>query len=477
MRIRILLGVLVLGGVVSTRAAEPNVVRLIGQLGSDTYADREDAGKALEAAGAAALPLLRKAAEGDDPEVRRRAAGLVRRIERRIENAKLLVAPRVRLLFKDVPVAEAINRLSEAVGGDVRFDGDAARIAGRRITLDTGEVPYWEAFDHFCREAGLVEKLRTASRERDNGSVEQVIIFNGQVIRTNEPPDNRILLTDGKPAPLPTATLGPFRVRALPPGTPVPGASKVEGELLVGLDAAVDPRLRWDRLLSLRVRKAVDDQGQELTAVVTPPAERAARSSTTSSVVIVNGRTSRTEDESRQVGVRLRAGSKAAKKLTELSGTASVLVLLPAEPLLTVDDVLKASGKTTDGVAGSAFKVVEVTKEGNGLVRLKAHVQPPESEMADGLPLYFTTRVVVRGQMLGDEPAPLHGASYALRDEKGQAYQLVDVDTPSSRGGPREVILTFLQKNGQGEPAKLEFSARRGVVIDVPFTLTDVPLP
>jgi hypothetical protein len=479
MRIRTLLGLLVLGAVGAVVcAAEPDVARLVGQLGSDSYAEREDAVRLLDAAGGPALPALRKAAQSDEPEVRRRAAGLVRRIERRLENTKLLSASTVRLVFKDTPIPEAVARFSEAVGGDLRLDGDAAKLAGRRITLDTGEVPYWEAFDRFCREAGLVEKPRGSARERDTVAMEQVIIFNGQVIRPSEPPDTRITLTEGKPTELPTATVGPVRIRALPPGTLVAGASRIEGEFLLGLDAAVDPRMRWEKLLGVRVHKALDDQGQELTGIVTPPAERSVRTTTSSSVVIMSGRSSQPSEDTRQAAVRLRAGAKSAKKLAEVSGTVSALVLLPAEKMLTVDDILKAAGKSTDGVAGSAVKVVEVTKEESGLIRLRAHVQPPVSEMADGTPLYFTTRVIVRGQMVGDEPAALHGAGYSLLDDKGQAYQFVDVETPSTRGGgPREVILTFLQKKGQGEPAQLEFRARRGVVIDVPFTLKDVPLP
>lgn len=476
MRIRTLFALLLLG-TATVSAAEPprNLGSLIAQLGSEQYADREDAVRALDAIGGPALPLLRKAAASDDPEVRRRAAGLVRKIERRLDNAKWLVPTPFRLALRDATLADALTQLGEAVGTEFRFDGDAAKTADRKITLDTGEVSYWEAFDRFCQEAGVSLQSRTAQR-RDSG-VQQIIIYNGQIIRTDDPPDHRIVLVDGKPTPTPTADVGPVRLRALPPGTVVPGVSKAEGELQVALEAAIDPRLRWEKLVSLRVRRAVDDQGQELTHVVTPPAERTMRSST-SSVVIINGRLdSSSNADPALTAIRLRAGAKPTKKLTEVSGTVTGLMLLPVEKLLTVDDVLKAAGKSTEGIAGSAFKVVEATKDESGLVRVRAHVQPPVSDLLDGTPLYFTTRIIARGRMLGDEPLPLHNASYTLVDDKGQAYQLVDTETPESRGGLREVILTFLQKKGQGEPAKLEFRARRGVVVDLPFTLKDVPLP
>ncbi len=52
--------------------------RLIQQLGSDNFTERESASKALEAIGEAALPALRKAQANPDLEVRRRAGDLIR---------------------------------------------------------------------------------------------------------------------------------------------------------------------------------------------------------------------------------------------------------------------------------------------------------------------------------------------------------------------------------------------------------------
>src|SRR5947209_6261916 len=69
------------------RAAEPEAAEireLIRQLGSDQFMERETAGKRLEAIGLPALPLLRKAADSEDPEVRQRAAQLVEGMERRL---------------------------------------------------------------------------------------------------------------------------------------------------------------------------------------------------------------------------------------------------------------------------------------------------------------------------------------------------------------------------------------------------------
>jgi uncharacterized protein (TIGR03067 family) len=60
--------------------------RLIQQLGSKRFREREAACKALERVGESALDALHEAATGEpDPEVRRRATGLVERIEAQVK--------------------------------------------------------------------------------------------------------------------------------------------------------------------------------------------------------------------------------------------------------------------------------------------------------------------------------------------------------------------------------------------------------
>src|SRR4051794_39018486 len=70
-------------------APPPQVDRLIRQLGSDRYAQRESATQALDRLGGPALPALRKAAGSPDPEVRRRARRLVAAIARRLSGEVL----------------------------------------------------------------------------------------------------------------------------------------------------------------------------------------------------------------------------------------------------------------------------------------------------------------------------------------------------------------------------------------------------
>src|SRR5262245_60981497 len=76
--------------------ANPQPVEdLVRQLGDVSFRARERASEALVALGARSLPHLRKAAEGTDAEVRRRARECLRRIEADFHPALVAAAARV----------------------------------------------------------------------------------------------------------------------------------------------------------------------------------------------------------------------------------------------------------------------------------------------------------------------------------------------------------------------------------------------
>src|SRR5262249_13909352 len=139
------------------------LTQLTLQLGSSQYSEREAAERELDAAGPTALPALKRAAQSDDAEVRRRAEALVQQIEKRVETAKLLEPRTVRLVYRHQPVAEAVADFAHQTGFPLQIGGNtpqgniSVKPINRKITLDTGAVPFWEAFDRLCREAGLVE--------------------------------------------------------------------------------------------------------------------------------------------------------------------------------------------------------------------------------------------------------------------------------------------------------------------------------
>jgi hypothetical protein len=168
MRSRLLLPALVFGlglaglAVIPLPAAAPppntkSVAQLVQQLSSAEYDDREAATEALESIGEPALVALRKAAESRDMEVRKRAGELVGKIEKQVERNRILAPRRVHLLYKNVPLPEAIADLRARSGYNVVLHDPTNKLRERKVTLDTGNVPFWEALDQFCAKANLIE--------------------------------------------------------------------------------------------------------------------------------------------------------------------------------------------------------------------------------------------------------------------------------------------------------------------------------
>src|SRR5262245_49238147 len=124
------------------KAEAKKIARLITDLGSNQFAERDQATRVLDKLGAPALAALQEACRSQDLEVRRRAEELVRTITRRLETARLLEPKRVQLVFKDTPVSEAVEILARTTGFTIQYEGDKRPIQDRKITLDTGNTTF-----------------------------------------------------------------------------------------------------------------------------------------------------------------------------------------------------------------------------------------------------------------------------------------------------------------------------------------------
>jgi hypothetical protein len=127
------------------------VAHLIDQLGSPRHADREGAARMLWGLGGPSLPALRQAATSNpDLEIRRRAAGLATRIDRHFESERLLTPPKVRLRYDREPLQSAVADFVRLTDLPAVLVSDPAGGSPRTVTLDTGEVTPWQAFEQFC---------------------------------------------------------------------------------------------------------------------------------------------------------------------------------------------------------------------------------------------------------------------------------------------------------------------------------------
>ena len=139
---------------------DDRVTQLIKQLGSTKYSEREKAQRELEQIGMPALEPLRKATKDNDLEVSRRSQELVKKLVDKITAQALLAPKMVNLSFKDTPLTKAIEELRKQSGYEISFQfGRALASSERTVTLETGEVTFWEAFDKLCQAGKLREVL------------------------------------------------------------------------------------------------------------------------------------------------------------------------------------------------------------------------------------------------------------------------------------------------------------------------------
>lgn len=614
---------------IATKDADADrVAKLIEQLGSDSFADREAATRGLERLGAAALEGLRKAAQSNDVETRRRAEALVKKIEKELASEELMRAKRVRLRFSDTPLPEAVAELAKQSGYEIALEDPDGKLKERKVTLATDEVPFWQAVDLLCKAGGLVEaddgeplglpmlpggpggfnaraiaigalpaipvlpgkgpgpgapigggvpaakptpaapaagkkpakpapapdpqgeQVKPPAATPPAGKSAPAGLPAGKGPPAVAPPNgkdaklpppaaglggigpfggfglqgprafaggvsapsgrNRLLLKDGKPASLPTAYIGAARVRANSDtkGFPAPAH---EGEVNVGLHFSLEPRLLWLQFTAMHLDKAVDDQDQTLEEAVAP------KDAAGPGVPGIGGpgggiALAFPPDQARGLlsganlytWLRLKKGEKPAKTLKQLKGTLTAEVLGPMKPLITVENLLKAEGKTIKDKDGGSLEVLEIVRDDDDQVRIKLAVDPP-ADWAPGAVTVAAGVVVappaaapgavppppLPAAKLPPPPAPAAGAimmgvpansqhqEISLLDAKGKPIATTS-HSLSFRGGDKGFTHMHeytLRLPKDQDTIKLVFSGRRPATIDIPFTLKDVPLP
>ena len=464
---------------------------LVQQLGSKSFAAREQATRALDAMGAAALPALRQAAGSRNLEIRRRAAGLLRNVERRVEAAKLLAPPRVRLVYKDTPIAQAVADLGKRTGLTLKLAGDRDALARRKVTLDTGEVPLWEAYDLFCRAAGLAEEepvvpapqpviqqggvsVRIVGIRGGGGFVPETVDVLGKAAADELP---EFTLRPGTPG-APTHFAGAVRVRALSAAASAPARSP--GELLLHLDVTATPTVRWREVVGIKLARALDDQGQALKGRLAQ-LKQESFVAPQRGMVVINGRVvtapnERPKEPSRLVPVRFTPGPKPTKSLKELSGLLVARVQSAPEVLVSVPDIATAAGKKFTGPQGAWVQVHEVRRDDDRSVTLRVEVAAVPQELSDGVGNNeLMLNVMINGKRLGEPERLLSDANFGLLDARGHGpHATRAVYTRKHTATSQEYELTY--PAAPGAALRFVYRDRRSAIVEVPFTLKDVPL-
>ena len=612
----LVLSLAVLATISAPAADNINAVKLVAQLGSSDFEEREAAASALEAMGAQALDALRQGLQSEDPEVRMRSGLLVKKLETRIASASLLAGKRVRLVYQNKPLTEALADFNKQSGYTITLQDPQGTLKDRTITLDTGDVTFWQALDKFCDAAGLTEdnpfsqqfgqpgigrpiirrqiqvvpvqvapappadapqkpgnperQLRDDAKPTEKKKVEelpqveaekkledkpaekvpatapqprqgvqqiqpaqpaqpqvvakaQVVVIQAQPAIAPAPipmqinPGQGIVLRDGK-GTLPTDASSSIRVRALDRND---FFGQNEKEILLALQVTPEPRLHCQVLPHVKITKAIDENGQNLAAIDPETELNLPPNPPGFQPVPRPGRLGRPVVRQQLpmeniFPVRLKAGNQPSKTIKELRGVITAQVQGEAQPIITVDEILKAAGKTFKGGDNGVIRVLEVKKQDDGQVEIRFEFEAPRDVITVGsiTPVppsqpqpaqpALQVRPLVRVQPVPQpavpqlapqplqpapqppqvapqppQPAPVANHGFTLLDDKGNSLPLLNVISTNrndARGGViTEYRMTF--RSAKTEPARLVFMGQHTVTVEVPFTLKDVNVP
>lgn len=433
--------------------------RLIAQLGSDQFAEREAAARELARLGPPVLEALRKASANPDLEIRRRAARLIPEIERRAEIDSLLTPTRIHLAYGGTVLPEAVADFSRRSGLPIELMDSERRLAGRKLTLDTGNTAWWRAFDALCHAGRLVPVKDMLEALPDSLPCSPHCYNVG------------MRLTSGTSEALATDYVGAFHVEARPAWVLSDGQPTPEDVHALALRVWPEPKVHWQSVQGLRIDKAVDDAGQvlRLKGDIKPSA---------------------LEGVGEYVIVRLGKGGRPAKALKELAGHVTLRASTGPRALLSVDNLLKVTGPTEREAHGVYLKILDV-KQGGGELTLRlqlkvaADVIPARSPKrvnvaADVIPARSPIRANKEDLVVGFTNSPRSGI--VVLDAKGNRLPLPETTTmryQASAKGMAPVVseyeLTYQLPPGSAAD-KLVYYGMRTVAIDLPIRLRDITL-
>jgi hypothetical protein len=235
--------------VVLVMATDPDPSVLVSKLGSKNGGERESAAVALQALGTKALPALRAARDGQDVEIRQRAALLIQKIE----GAQLVRPSLVALDFSDRPMSDVIQSISAATGCRLSIYEVRKDWLATRITLHKpGPVSFWKTVDSLC-EAGRFQY--NLGMGPDGTSV---ALFRDEI--SGPASDHgafRVLVDE-------IVFNHRYRKVHLPGGGLDPPEKKDEDKSFITLWIMVEPRMMIRSGGRLERLSAVDDRGQTL---------------------------------------------------------------------------------------------------------------------------------------------------------------------------------------------------------------------
>jgi hypothetical protein len=321
------------------------------------------------------------------------------------------------------------------------------------------------------------------------GGAQGQLVINGRVARTAMAAQNeKIALLDGPGASPIEHHAGAVRFRLLPAGTPIAGLAS--DNTLWPLQVSAEPRAQFGGIMAVRIEKAVDANGAplEATAVIAP----FANNDQVIFLPMANGLVRTQSGGAGVAALRLIHPDKTAKSIRLIAGEVSAQLRL-TEPLAQIERPLKA-GAIANGVAGVSLKVVECASEASE-TKLTIELNSPPDIQPNNAFAGNAGRIVAQGGIVFQQQIAMNAGAelvalpagtnefmgVALEDGHGNRWAATHGQRESMRFGPdgltSRLLIRYKAPADNAAAARLVFRGSRPIVIAIPFTFRDVPLP
>ncbi|MDB5351707.1 MAG: hypothetical protein JWN86_2954 [Planctomycetota bacterium] len=436
----------------------------VARLSSSKAAERATALAEIERLGEAALPALAVAANSRDLMLRAQAAALMDSIEGR----RLIRPTLVALDFRDLPLASAVDSISQRSGMTLVLDPENdPRWKTKSVTIQAPQpVPLWDALDRLAKAGGLRldPPANPWMRQRQ-------VFFNAQGQRRRLSSGNELIFRpDDGAVPAPTSDSGAFRVsivgirlnrnRSFIRTLETIGQPAATSQFTAQFMVRSEPRLTLASLDQPRLDEAVDDLGQSLLSSEPSP-------------VVVNLNRGFDENLMRVTPIilSLKYPESPGRTITRLRGSVRALVVgRRPDPL--VFPLAGSIGKTF-GAEGISIQLHQIRQAQDGRetsVELTLNM-PGGLGMNPGMHNLSDPRSVLR-------PPPSARGQIDFLDTKGRLCQTIDLGLVGmGYASSGRTSLTIQPPEGVGPPVEARYFAATWASILVPFEFHNIPMP
>lgn len=497
---------------VAAAPAADDIRALVANLGSAEFTEREAAMKRLEELGAAALEELRVACRSENPEIARRAQELVRKIERKLTNEKLLAPTLVELDAKNTPLDTVLADLSKQSGYEVVLRGSGLRaLAERQVTLSTGgKVPFWTAVLKVCEATDLsiamvggffapgasplsrgqaLPDVRAATNisraivlePRDSKQPRRSAAMQGAVLIEAMPIPKQGLAGDSR-------GLGVHPSQRAPVSPPKQGLAGDSPTAL--LQVWPEPRLQWESVSGVKVAMATDKTGARLITDTSVPEPPPPFQVSGGGVVIIRNPDGTAQvvrgegspagpgftPNGRQALVKFKPGEPPIDVVKELGVTVFAKVGVGIEPLSRAAGLVENRAVTGVGVSGVELNAT-IRKNTDG--RQVAHVTVA-FDPAACIPATVQDRLTGLNRGKAGHNYTVHGVRVTDADGKPFTLGLASGSTQFDPVRRWSVMTMQLElhpdRDGQGPPESVTFWGTYHRSVEIAVTLREVPL-